>query len=255
MDLPTFLIEALKVNGSVLSAWAWPVAFITCAVIFKREVRSLINRIRSFKGAGVEAAFEERLEVLEEAPEVPLPAEVMAPAEENQQHEGRRNGSPKDGAGTAVEGQSDSSRSSEDLVASPNASESQELVWDTVKRWHEAAEEEASTYLGQTTESILLNWRFLESAVRKLYAVAVPAESTGHKTVFLPFMLRTLVAQGVIEKELDFKIAELRALRNIAVRGDGELSQTQIRRYVLQARQVRRTLFDLISRYQTLATK
>lgn len=251
MDLPTFLIEALKVNGSVLSAWAWPVAILGCAVIFKREVRALLHRIKSLKGAGMEAAFEERLEFLEEAPRKrPQPdPDTTSNSDEGRERPsaGRQNGD----AGVAPSPDVDASIShigpDRPRVGEPHGP-SPETSWD--QWWHDY-HNDAVVRNDAPTGAIIRYWRSVETAIRSLYGVALSNLESAEKHKHPPdhIMLRTLQDHGVVDEALVFRIQELRALRNLAVHDVAELSWDQVQRYKKQARYVHHALAYLHSQY------
>ncbi|GEM_PF-5189381 len=251
MDLPTFLIEALKVNGSVLSAWAWPVAILGCAVIFKREVRALLHRIKSLKGAGMEAAFEERLEVLEEAPRERPQAEPDTSDNADEERQRQSTGHEIGEANVAPAPDLDSYASQKTLPL-PRSGEphgaSHEASWD--KWWHDY-NNDAVVQNDAPTGAIIRYWRSVETAIRSLYGVALPNLASGeqHKHPPARIMLRTLQSHGVVDEALVFRLQELHALRNLAVHDAAELSWDQVQRYKKQARYVQYALAYLHSQY------
>jgi len=251
MDLPTFLIEALKVNGSVLSAWAWPVAILGCAVIFKREVRALLHRIKSLKGAGMEAAFEERLEVLEEVPRERPQTETDATNNASGGHQMHSAGR-EETAGDSVPVPDTEALTSQTRPDRPRESEphiaGSEESWET---WWDDYNDDAVVRNDAPTGAIIRYWKSVEIAIRSLYGVALSklASAAKHKQLPDQIMLRTLQNHGVVDEALVFRIQELRALRNLAVHDVAELSWDQVKRYKKQARYVQYALTYLHSQY------
>lgn len=251
MDLPTFLIEALKVNGSVLSAWAWPVAILGCAVIFKREVRALLHRIKSLKGAGMEAAFEERLEVLEEVPRdnlQPEPDSTSIAEGGHQRNWAARQKREGDVAPVPDLEASTSQTSSDHPRDGEPHSAGTEANWE---RWWYDYNNDAVVQNDAPTGAIIRYWRSVETAIRSLYGVALSklASIEKHKHLTDQAMLRALQIHGVVDEALVFRIQELRALRNLAVHDVAELSWDQVDRYKKQARYVQYALAYIHSQY------
>lgn len=251
MDLPTFLIESLKVNGSVLSAWAWPAAFLGCAVIFKREVRALLGRIKSLKGAGMEAAFEERLEVLEEAPrERPrLEPNPISNADEGapDYSTGHKNGEADIAPVPDGETSASQTRSDHAPDVRPQGGDTR-TSWE---KWWDDYNNDPVVRNDAPTGAILRYWKGVEAAIRSLYEVALSklAGIDNPRRLTDRTMLHALQFHGVVDEPLVFRIQELRALRNLAVHDVTELSWDQVERYKKQARYVQYALAYIHSQY------
>lgn len=67
MDSSTFVIEFLKVASAVLTSWAWPLALVGCLLLFKRELKALISRIKTLEAGSAKATFADALAVMEAA--------------------------------------------------------------------------------------------------------------------------------------------------------------------------------------------
>jgi hypothetical protein len=73
MDLLTFIAEIVKAS-------AWPVATFAIAILFRKQFRDLLARIRKGKVGSAEFEFEQEVRGLsEEAPEALLPPTPVAP--------------------------------------------------------------------------------------------------------------------------------------------------------------------------------
>lgn len=51
--------DIIKATAQVLSSAAWPIGLVVLAFLFQRQISNLLNRIRSFKGAGIEVLISE----------------------------------------------------------------------------------------------------------------------------------------------------------------------------------------------------
>jgi hypothetical protein len=73
MDALTFIAEIVK-------ACAWPIAAISIALIFRQQIRALLQRLKKGKLGSAEFEFEETVKALrDEAPRLPQQAQAGAP--------------------------------------------------------------------------------------------------------------------------------------------------------------------------------
>lgn len=61
MDVPTFLLGLLKEQTALLSAFAWPLAVVCVACLFRKEVRVLIGRVASIRSPFANVELKEEL--------------------------------------------------------------------------------------------------------------------------------------------------------------------------------------------------
>lgn len=61
MDVPTFLLGLLKEQTTLLSAFAWPLAVVCVACLFRKEVRVLIGRVASIRSPFANVELKEEL--------------------------------------------------------------------------------------------------------------------------------------------------------------------------------------------------
>lgn len=227
MDFATFLTEWFKTFASLLSAWAWPLVFMAFFVFFKGELRALIRRVKSFKGIGVEAAFEKGLEELEDTPRpvvedvtngpsgLPMP---QGTTEQTSVHEPPH--------------QSDEARSYS----------SREVVHST---WVDFSDSSA-TQRDSATGLIVRTWRAVENAMVD-FLVNLAGMDASHLDFKKPSdIIKQLRATNLLPFEFFQRIDQLRLLRNIAAHGESlRLSPAQIDRYAEEAEYVIDTLKKL----------
>lgn len=76
-DHEAIWVEVIDNTGDVLAAAAWPVAAVVVALLLRKEIAGLINRLKHLKLGGFEASVDEQIrETLADAEPAPAPAQV-----------------------------------------------------------------------------------------------------------------------------------------------------------------------------------
>lgn len=67
-------MDWLQFMASLVGSLAWPLAAVVLGFMFREQVRKLLDKVKSFKAAGLEAAFAEDTKKIADRVEAKLPA-------------------------------------------------------------------------------------------------------------------------------------------------------------------------------------